>query len=159
MALPFLPQRPIIVSVNWREQRIAAIRPFLGAFLDDLAQRYRGYLACLNARDWEQLGRFVAADVRRNGELFGVAGYRAMLEKDVSEIPDLVFRIELMAVDPPFVAARLGFDCTPRGKFLGLPVDGRRIVFSENVFYKFREGEIVEVWSVVDKAAIEAQLR
>jgi predicted ester cyclase len=31
-------------------------------------------------------------------------------------------------------------------------------VFCENVFYEFREGKIDNVWSVIDKAAIEAQL-
>jgi predicted ester cyclase len=30
--------------------------------------------------------------------------------------------------------------------------------FTENVFYQFREGRIVQVWSVIDKAAIETQL-
>ena len=56
------------------------------------------------------------------------------------------------------MAARLAFDCTPRGLFLGLAVDGRRVSFAENVFYEFRDGKIAQVWSVIDKAAIEAQL-
>lgn len=30
--------------------------------------------------------------------------------------------------------------------------------FCENVFYEFRDGKIRQVWSVIDKAAIEAQL-
>jgi predicted ester cyclase len=42
--------------------------------------------------------------------------------------------------------------------FLGLPVSGRRVNFTENVFYEFRDERIAEVWSLVDKAAIEAQL-
>jgi predicted ester cyclase len=49
-------------------------------------------------------------------------------------------------------------DCTPVGDFMGLPVNGRKVQFSENVFYRFREGRIIEVWSVIDKAAAEAQL-
>jgi predicted ester cyclase len=119
---------------------------------------YHGYIACLNARDWNGLGHFVGDDARRNGELLGLGGYRAMLERDVSDIPDLVFNIELLAVDPPLVAARLRFDCAPRGIFLGLPVNGRRVSFAENVFYQFRDGKIADVWSIIDKAAIEAQL-
>jgi predicted ester cyclase len=123
-----------------------------------LEATYRGYLACLNAQDWASLGRFVADDARRNGEFLGLAGYRAMLEADFRAIPDLKFVIELLAVDPPYVAARLRFDCRPRGEFMGLPVNGRRVTFAENVFYRFEEGKIAEVWSVIDKAAIEAQL-
>jgi len=125
---------------------------------DDLASLYRAYIACLNAQDWPNLGRFVQEDARHNGRSFGLAGYRAMLEKDFREIPDLRFDIGLLIADPPMIAARLRFDCTPQGEFLGLPVNGRRVSFSENVFYEFRDGKIAEVWSVIDKAAIEAQL-
>ena len=124
----------------------------------DLAATYRAYLDCLNARDWERLAQFVDEDVRRNGERLGVAGYRAMLEQDVAEIPDLTFRIERLAVDPPLVAARLRFECAPCGVFLGLPVNGRRVSFAENVFYQFSGDRIAEVWSVIDKSAIEMQL-
>jgi predicted ester cyclase len=125
---------------------------------DALSQRYRDYIACLNRQDWPNLHRFVAKDARHNGRPFGLAGYRAMLERDFEEIPDLQFNIELLICDPPHVASRLRFDCRPKGLFLRLPVNGRRVSFAENVFYHFRDERIAEVWSVVDKAAIEAQL-
>jgi predicted ester cyclase len=123
-----------------------------------LPQLYKDYIACLNRQDWPTLHRFVADDARHNGRPFGLAGYRAMLERDFEEIPDLTFNIELLICDPPHVASRLRFDCRPNGLFLGLPVNGRRVNFAENVFYQFRDERIAEVWSVVDKAAIEAQL-
>ncbi|MBW8724354.1 MAG: ester cyclase [Inquilinus limosus] len=126
--------------------------------MTDLAPLYRAYIDCLNRRDWARLGDFVDDRARHNGRAFGLAGYRAMLEQDVREIPDLRFVIGLLACDPPLVAARLDFTCTPRGRFLGLDVDGRTVSFSENVFYRFRGGRIVEVWSVIDRAAIAAQL-
>jgi predicted ester cyclase len=125
---------------------------------DALSQHYRDYIACLNRQDWLNLHRFVAADARHNGRPFGLAGYRAMLERDFEEIPDLQFNIELLICDPPYVASRLRFDCRPKGLFLGLPVNGRRVNFAENVFYQFRDERVAEVWSVLDKAAIEAQL-
>ncbi len=123
-----------------------------------LSGLYRAYIACLNAQDWAELGRFVADDVRHNGRPFGLAGYRAMLERDFDAIPDLHFEIELLVSEPPHVASRLRFDCTPRAELFGLPVNGKRISFCENVFYEFREGRVAEVWSIIDKAAIEAQL-
>jgi predicted ester cyclase len=123
-----------------------------------LSQCYRDYIACLNGRDWDNLKQFVADDARHNGRPFGLAGYRAMLERDFEEIPDLQFNIELLICDPPHVASRLRFDCSPKGLFLDLAVNGRRVIFAENVFYRFRSGKIEEVWSVIDKAAIEAQL-
>jgi predicted ester cyclase len=123
-----------------------------------LAQRYRDYIACLNRQDWANLDQFVADDARHNGRSLGLAGYRAMLERDFEEIPDLAFAIELMVCEPPHVASRLLFDCRPKGLFLGLAVNGKRVIFAENVFYQFRGDKIAEVWSVIDKAAIEAQL-
>jgi predicted ester cyclase len=118
----------------------------------------RDYIACLNRQDWAGLQEFVHDDVRHNGRPFGLAGYRAMLVRDFEEIPDLQFNIEMLVTEPPFVASRLRFDCTPKGLFLSLPVNGERLVLAENVFYRFRSGKIEEVWSVIDKAAIEAQL-
>jgi predicted ester cyclase len=52
----------------------------------------------------------------------------------------------------------LRFDCTPAGSFLGLEVNGRKVSFAENVFYEFDERKIKTVWSIIDKATIEAQL-
>jgi predicted ester cyclase len=123
-----------------------------------LSALYRDYIACLNRQDWASLQEFVHDGVRHNGRPFGLAGYRAMLVRDFEEIPDLQFSIEMLVTEPPFVASLLRFDCTPKGVFLGLPVNGKRVVFAENVFYKFRRGKIGEVWSVIDKATIEAQL-
>lgn len=124
----------------------------------DLRDVYRDYIACLNEQDWPSLERFVHEDVHHNGRRMGLSGYREMLERDFSEIPDLHFEIQLLMADPPLVASRLRFDCTPRGTFLGLQVNGRRVSFTENVFYEFRGARIERVWSVIDKAAIEAQL-
>jgi len=124
----------------------------------DLSDVYRDYIACLNQQDWPKLEQFVHDEVYYNGQRIGILGYREMLERDFYEIPDLYFNIQLLLSDPPYIASRLGFACTPKGKFLGLHVDGKRISFTENVFYEFRREKIEQVWSIIDKAAIEAQL-
>jgi predicted ester cyclase len=125
---------------------------------DELPDVYRDYIACLNKQDWSRLGQFVHDEVIHNGRRAGLSGYREMLEKDFDEIPDLYFNIQLLVSDPPHIASRLGFDCSPKGKFLGLHVNGRRVSFTENVIYEFRDRKIAQVWSVIDKAAIEAQI-
>jgi predicted ester cyclase len=38
-------------------------------------------------------------------------------------------------------------------------VGGRRVRFCEIVIYRLRDDKIEHVWSIIDKAAIEAQLR
>jgi predicted ester cyclase len=124
----------------------------------NLSDLYRNYIACLNKQDWPKLGQFVHRDVIHNGRRIGLSGYLEMLERDFDEIPDLHFKIQMLIADPPRIASRLSFDCTPKGTFLGLHVGGKRVSFTENVFYEFRTDKIREVWSVIDKAAIEAQL-
>ena len=119
---------------------------------------YQAYLDCLNARDLPRLGEFVQDGVSHNGCAFGLAGYRVMLETDFQQIPDLWFKSELVVCEPPVIAARLKFDCTPKGSFLDLPVNGRAVSFAENVFYEFEASRIKRVWSVIDKSAIEAQI-
>lgn len=124
----------------------------------DLSGIYRDYIDCLNKQDWPNLGRFVHEDVHYNGARIGLSGYLEMLERDFRAIPDLYFDIRLLISEPPRVASRLHFDCTPKGMLFGLPVNGRRVSFTENVFYEFRDKRIEKVWSVIDKAAIESQI-
>ncbi|MBB2830700.1 UNVERIFIED_ORG: putative ester cyclase [Rhizobium esperanzae] len=71
---------------------------------------YEGYIACLNARTWTGLGEFLADDVVHNGRPLGVDGYRAMLEQDCREIPDLYFHIDLVVANE--AGLRPGFDST-----------------------------------------------
>jgi predicted ester cyclase len=125
---------------------------------EDIAQSYRDYIACLNRRDWDGLSNFVHREVRHNGRPLELSGYRDLLETDVRDIPDLRFEIGMLAASPPRIAARLMFDCTPKGVFMGLPVNGRRVTFAEHAFYEYRDGKIWDVKSIIDKAAIEAQL-
>jgi predicted ester cyclase len=123
-----------------------------------LSTVYRKYIDCLNRKDWAELEQFVHDEVRYNGKPIGLSGYRDMLERDFREIPDLHFNVHLLICEPPYIASRLKFDCTPKESFLGLKVDGRKVSFAENVFYEFHERKIKAVWSVIDKLAIEAQL-
>lgn len=125
---------------------------------DDLVDAYSAYIDCLNRRDWDRLGEHVAEGARHNGEALGLTGYRRMLEGDVAAIPDLRFTIDLLVADPPVIGARLLFDCTPAGELFGLPVAGRRVTFTENVFYRFAGRKVETVWSVIDKDAVRAQL-
>ena len=124
----------------------------------EISDLYRHYIACLNEQDWPNLGTFVHDDATHNGKGIGLTGYRDMLMKDFDAIPDLRFVIEILVCDPPHIASRLNFDCRPAGSFLGLPVNGKRVTFAENVFYVLQGGKIRQVWSVIDRAAIEAQL-
>lgn len=123
-----------------------------------LSDVYLDYVDCLNRQDWVNLGQFVDDKVLYNGKRVGLASYREMLKGDFRAIPDLYFNIELLLSDPPRIASRLHFDCTPTGILFGVPVNGKRVQFDENVFYDFANGKIVKVWSIIDKAAIADQI-
>jgi len=125
---------------------------------NELSEIYRDYIHCLNKQDWHMLGQFIHEEVRYNGAYVGFTGYRSMLEGDFRAIPDLHFNIELLISDPPHIASRLHFDCTPTGMLFGLPVNGKRVQFGENVFYEFVGSRIEKVWSIIDKTAIAGQL-
>jgi predicted ester cyclase len=125
---------------------------------DDISKLYREYIDCLNSQDWSSLHRYVSDDVQYNGKSVGLNGYQAMLIADFKAIPDLSFRIERLVCEPPMIASRLWFDCQPIATLFGLPVNGKRVQFSENVFYEIVDGKIQNVWSVIDKAAVAAQL-
>lgn len=124
----------------------------------DLLLVYRDYLACLNERRWDDLGRYVAEEVVYNGERIGRSGCRAMLRADTAAIPDLEFVPDILLADDRVVSCRLFFQCTPQRAFLGCEPTGERISFPEHVFYAFENRQIVEVWSVIDKETIREQL-
>ncbi|QYD67036.1 ester cyclase [Paraburkholderia edwinii] len=118
---------------------------------------YRGFIACLNRQDWSTLEHFVD-DLRYNDKQIGLSGYRKMMTQFCDEIPDVYFELAKLVSQPPLLASRLVFNCTPRGTFLGLPTRGKRISFAENAIYAFQDDRIREVWSVLDKTSIDAQL-
>ena len=125
---------------------------------EEITDCYRGYIACLNSQNWPELTRFVHDEVHYNGTFVGLEGYRQMLEADFRAIPDLQFTIGLLIAEPPHVAAQLLFDCTPTGELFGFAVNGKRVAFTENVFYEFGDGKIRNVRSVINKAAVGDQL-
>lgn len=125
---------------------------------DELRHFYHDYIACLNEQAWDRLALYVSEVVSHNDKQLGLNGYREMLINDFRTIPDLRFTVEILTVEYPYIAARLRFNCTPRDGFLGLDFGGRSVSFCENVFYEISSSKIVNVHSMIDKSAIEAQL-
>ena len=83
----------------------------------ELASIYRAYIACLNARTG------LSSDVScmtRSGITATVSAWPAIdrcWKNDYATIPDLHFEIELLVSEPPHVASRLRFNCSPAGRF------------------------------------------
>ena len=124
----------------------------------ELEHIYRDYIEALNERRLDHLDHFVHDRLIYNGEAITREQYAALLADDVRAIPDLHYDIDLLVVDDHQISARLSFDCSPQGQFLGISVDGRRVSFAEHVFYRMHEGRIDRVWSLLDKEAIRDQV-
>src|SRR5918997_4993924 len=125
----------------------------------DLADRYRGYLTCLNERRFHDLPEFVHETVVHNDRPLRVSEFQDLLRRDATEIPDLHYEIELLVVQGEQVACRIRFDCTPTASFRGIPPTGRPISFVEHVFYRYEDGRIARIWSLIDMEAVSEQLR
>ncbi|SHK49547.1 Predicted ester cyclase [Pseudonocardia thermophila] len=124
----------------------------------DLTTTYRAYLSALNDRRFADLTRFVHDTLTYNDELLTRAQYASMIEADTRAVPDLHFVPQLLLADADAVACRLWFTCTPTSTFFGCAPTGRQIAFAEHVFYRFTDGRIAQVLSLIDRTAIAAQL-
>jgi predicted ester cyclase len=126
--------------------------------VDDLAARYRAYLAALNERRLDDLVHHVHDELLYNGETLTRDQYREMIAGDIRAIPDLFFDAQIVVASDEWIACRLVFACTPHHEFLGFTPNGERLTFAEHVFYRFRDGRIADVSSLIDRASIADQL-
>ena len=63
-----------------------------------------------------------------------------------------------MVADGDLVATYKTFTGTHDGEFLGVPPTGKRATIRVMDFVRYRDGQIVEHWNVVDVAGLMAQL-
>ena len=119
---------------------------------------YRRYISHLNNSRLDELDEFVHEELTYNGEPETRADYRTRIAEDIAAIPDLYFDVHQIVVGGDQIACRLFYNCTPQSEWLGLQPNGKSISFAEHVFYKFRDGKIYEVWSVLDVPSIAKQL-
>jgi predicted ester cyclase len=128
----------------------------------DLESRYRAYLAVLNERRLDDLVHHVHDELTYNGEPMTRRQYQELIAADVAAAPDLVYDAQLVVAASGAagdqVACRLVFDCAPQGELLGFRPDGARLQFAEHVFYRYEDGRIAAVRSMIDRAAIAEQL-
>ena len=121
-------------------------------------ERYQEYVAVLNERRLDDLPEYVAPELTYNDEPLTCAEYQDLLRGDVRAVPDLFYDVHDLVVEEQRVAARIVFRCTPERVFLGLAPTGRRIEFAEHVFYDLRDGQIVQVRSLIDRDRVRQQL-
>lgn len=110
---------------------------------EELRSIYMKYVACLNAKSYEDIAKFVNDDVVHNGKRLGVAGYTQLIKDSFETYPWLHFNIGMLVVDETqqTIAARLILKGTD---------PNATDVPREHIFYKFQHGKISEAWSMLD---------
>jgi predicted ester cyclase len=56
------------------------------------------------------------------------------------------------------VAVRQTIDATHTGDLYGLPATGKDFTIEEMMFFRFRDGKVIETWNVADRLAMMQQL-
>ncbi|KAE9407275.1 SnoaL-domain-containing protein [Gymnopus androsaceus JB14] len=123
-----------------------------------LEAHYRRYISYLNDRKTHDLGDFAHEQLTYNGKSMTRVDYQNYIAESIASIPDLYFDVQHLLVSDNQVASRIKFDCTPVKEFRGYSPNGKKISFVEHVFYRFQDGKIREVWSLLDDSAIAAQM-
>ncbi|KAI1406066.1 SnoaL-domain-containing protein [Hypoxylon fuscum] len=128
----------------------------------ELDDTYRAYIGCINAQTMKtELHRFCHPQVVHNTKTLTVDGYRLLIEEAFTAIPDIIFGLHTVIADEKTqrVFARIEFTGTPVRMFAGAKPNGRSVSFCEHVTYRFEEGKIARVWSIVDWESYRAQLQ
>jgi steroid delta-isomerase-like uncharacterized protein len=122
------------------------------------------YESFLQKHDAEAVRRHLAPDFRDH-EMppgtppgpDGVLQFRAILH---TAFPDLRIKIEDIIAEGDRVAVRATWTGTHRGVFpmIPVPVSNREVTFTGMVFWRIREGKIMERWGNIDRFGIQQQL-
>ncbi|KAI1413584.1 SnoaL-domain-containing protein [Hypoxylon sp. FL1857] len=127
----------------------------------ELEEKYRAYISCINAQAMEtDLHKFCHAEVVHNTKPLAINEYRLLIQEAFTAIPDITFDLHTVIADEMAqrVATRIEFTGTPVGIIASAKPNGRSVHFCEHVTYRFEEGKITRVWSIVDWASYRAQL-
>lgn len=119
--------------------------------------QYRRYIDCLNERRLAEAGAFYADRLLYNGRWLTRTEWREeAIEGSFVAMPDLHWRIERLVVEGDVLAAQLIDTGTLVEPWQGVAATGRACEFGENVFYRYEDGLIVEVRSIIDIMAMQS---
>jgi steroid delta-isomerase-like uncharacterized protein len=131
--------------------------------MDNTEKIYRKYIAAINAKNWDLVKTFLHDSITHNNRALSKPEYCQLMISTFDACPDIGFVIDKLLVDEGSeeVACRITFKGTPVKTFLGVEITGKgkAVSFAEHVFYKFREGKIADVKSLVDVEEVRRQLR
>jgi len=125
----------------------------------DLTQFYTGYIAAINARQFDFVAGLIHDDVLMNGVPHKRADVLASLRGIAEAVPDYRWNVQDLFVVDDRIAARLQNTGTPARTFMGHAPTGARVDFMEFASYRIRDGRFAEMWFLMDGDTVGRQLR
>ncbi|TGJ71185.1 hypothetical protein EYR41_003170 [Orbilia oligospora] len=130
--------------------------------MSSLKESYKTYIQAINDRNWALVISLVHPTVIWNQKPYPAEKYVTLMTRATDPAPDLKFHIDILvaddAGDEQMVSARLLIKGTPEKEFLGFRPTGKSVEFVEHVFYRFVEGKIKEVKTVIDIEGLRDQM-
>src|SRR5215831_8609505 len=84
----------------------------------------------------------------------GPEGLRAVVTMLRAAFPDCHQTIEDLVAEGDRASARLTFEGTHQGPFLGIAPSGKRLTIRQMHFYRFANGKVAEVWASRDDLGV-----
>jgi predicted ester cyclase len=123
----------------------------------DAVRRFYGKVFSGNRLDL--LPAFVVENVLLNpGGERGIKAYQTQLNRAQTAFSDGRFSIESIIAGDDLVAVRWKMDAIHSGPIGGLAATGKPIRQNANVFFRFEQGKIAEVWTQFDQIGVPRQL-
>ncbi len=133
----------------------------MSVITDQATTIHRFYDQCLNQRQSGLLPELFTADVvahTPNGDSTGLAAVQQTVERVHAMFPDHHFTIDDIIVSGDKAAARWTMTATNTAPIGGIPPTGKPITQRANVFYRFEDGKIAELWLQLDQIGVLRQI-
>ncbi len=121
----------------------------------NLRKTYGHYLKLCNARRFDQLSDFVAADVTVSDIEVGIEEYIAGLVSVVRSFNNYEWRLNHIVVEGDWFAAHLTGIGTHTADFHGIAATGRDVRIQEIAMYRTTNGKITHCWGDLGSAIRE----
>ena len=120
----------------------------------DPKETYRGIIEAISRGDPDMLERLIAPGVVDHnpipGQAPGLEGFKQWMASARASFPDLQGSVEDVIGEGDRVAARMTWNGTHQGDFVGVPPTNRRVAMTAFHHVRFEGGRAAEWWGTAD---------
>ena len=112
-----------------------------------------------NKQNLDIANETVASDmVYHDTDVRGVEGFKQNFSALFAAFPDGHWTIDDHIAEGDKVVARMIFQGTHKGEWMGIPSTGKRVTWATIVIFRLTDGKIVELWGIWDAFGFFQQL-